>query len=348
MSRVTVSRCAWALPLLLSVPALASGQEESRPEVGEAPEGAEPQVAVFDERGLLTPRRQWVVEPSLSYVHSGSLEVSIEGFAIMPAVAIGLIDVSETERDTFTAALALRYGVTRRLEVGVKVPYVYREQRVRSRDILEGTDMESVAGSDGHGLGDVEFGIHYQFNVVDRGRPFFIGNFKVKSRTGTDPFEVERRSVLSQDGERIGDVLLEQPTGSGFWGIQPSVSIIYPSDPAVIFGNVSYLWNVERDLGPGYGRVDPGDAVGASLGMGLSLNNRTSMSFGYDHSVVFRTRVEEASGLEPVFNQRQVGTLLWGASHRLSQRTNLNFSVGVGVTESAPDVQLSVRLPMRF
>src|SRR5690606_37563086 len=165
------------------------------------------------------------------FVHSSSLDVSIEGFTIIPAVAIGLIDVSETERDTSTSALALRYGLTSRVELGLKIPYIYREQRVRRRDILEGTDLDAVTDSDGEGLGDIEFGINYQFNTTDRGRPFFIGDIKVKARTGKDPFEVERREILDEEGNRIGDVLLEQPTGSGFRAVQASFTMIYPSDP---------------------------------------------------------------------------------------------------------------------
>jgi len=334
-------------PIVLGVPMVALAQE-SRPEVGEAPEGGEPEVAVFEQRGLLTPQGRWVLEPSLSYVHSSALEVSIEGFTIIPALAIGLIDVSETERDTLTAAVAARYGVTDRFEVALKVPYVYREQRVRRRDILVDTEMARISGSDGYGLGDVEFSMHYQINTADRGGPFYIANLKVKTRTGKDPFEVDRRDVVDEDGNRIGELFDEQPTGSGFWGVQPSITMIYPTDPAVIYGNISYLWNVERDVGSGFGRVDPGDAIGASLGMGISLNNRTSMSLGYDHSVVQRTRTERDSGLDAVFSRRQVGTLLWGVSHRVSQRSTLNLSVGMGVTEAAPDVQISLRMPMRF
>ena len=326
----------------------AAPAQEPRPEVGEAPEDHDPQVAVFDERTLLTPQGGWVVEPSLSYVHSSSLDVSIEGFTIIPALAIGLIDVSQTERDTLTAALAVRHGLTDRLEVGIKLPFVYREQQVRRRDILEDSELERVTSSDGYGLGDVEFGLHYQFNTADRGRPFFIGNLKVKSRTGKDSFSVDQRRIVDDDGNRVGDILLEQPTGSGFWGVEPSVTMIYPSDPAVIFANLSYLWNVERDVGGDWGRVDPGDAAGGSFGVGLSLNERTSMSFGYDHKVLQRTRVEEASGLDADFSRRQVGSLQWGVSHRLTERTNFNLSVGIGVTDAAPDLDLSVRLPIRF
>src|SRR5690606_31892293 len=138
------------------------------------------------------------------------------------------------------------------------------------------------------------------------------GDIKVKARTGKDPFEVERREILDEEGNRIGDVLLEQPTGSGFRAVQASFTMIYPSDPAVVFATFSYLHNFEREISRDFGLVRPGHVVGASIGLGLSLNDRTSVSLGYDHSIVYRTRVESDTGLEPIFNRRHVGMLLWG------------------------------------
>jgi len=334
------------LAALLMLGGHVAAAQEARPSVGEAPE-RDTDLLLLQQRSMLTPRGQWVLEPSLSYVHTGSLEVSIEGFTIIPAVAIGLIDVSETERDTSSSGLALRYGLTNRVEIGVKIPYVHREQRIRRRDILEGTDLDTLITSDGSGLGDIELGINYQFNTTDRGRPFFIGDLRFKSRSGKDPFEVERREILDEEGRRIGDILLEQPTGSGFKGAQASLTMIFPSDPAVIYSSVSYLYNFERDVGGSYGVVRPGRVVGASIGLGLSLNDRTSISFGYDHSIVYRTEIELDSGLDPLFERRHVGTLMWGLSHRMTARS-LNVSIGVGATEAAPDVQVALRFPVRL
>ncbi|MBK1672657.1 transporter [Ectothiorhodospira shaposhnikovii] len=319
--------------------------------VGERPPEEQRQAdvaAVFEERGLLTPRGKWVVEPSLQYVHSSSTTVSIDGFTILPAIAIGLIDVSEVQRDTLSAAIAIRYGLSDRVEVGLRIPYVWREESLRRREILVGTSGDQIAGSDGSGLGDVELGLHYQFNRAVTGKPFFIGNLRVKSTTGTSPFEVERREIFNEEGQRITEVFVEQPTGSGFWAVQPSLTMIYPTDPAVIYGNVSYLWNVEKDVGRGQGKIDPGDALGLSMGAGIALNNRTSVSFGYDHSVVFKTRREIGDPLDPAFDRIQVGTFLWGLSHRISDRTSVNFSVGIGATSAAPDAQVALRVPIRF
>ncbi|SEK43593.1 transporter [Ectothiorhodospira marina] len=333
------------------IPQTAWAQEAPPREVGERPpqEEAQPDVAaVFQERGLLTPKGGWVVEPSLQYVHSSSTTVAIDGFTILPAIAIGLIDLTEVQRDTLTAALSFRYGLSNRMEVGIRIPYVWRDESLRRREILVGTPAEQVTGSDGQGLGDVELALHYQFNRAVTGKPFFIGNLRVKAPTGDSPFDVERELIEDDDGRPITEIFVEQPTGSGFWAVQPSLTMTYPTDPAVIYGNLSYLWNIERDVGDGIGRIDPGDALGISVGAGIALNNQTSISLGYDHSMVFKTKYDNAPPLDPSFDRIQVGTFLWGLSHRFSPRTSMNLSVGIGATSAAPDTQVTLRIPMRF
>lgn len=337
------------LPLLLTHAAWA--QEQPPEEVGERPpqEEAQPDVAaVFQERGLLTPKGGWVVEPSLQYVHSSSTTVAIDGFTILPAIAIGLIDLTEVQRDTLTAALSFRYGLSNRMEVGIRIPYVWRDESLRRREVLVGTSGDQVTGSDGQGLGDIELAVHYQFNRAVTGRPFFIGNLRVKAPTGTSPFDVDRELIEDDEGRPITEIFIEQPTGSGFWAIQPSLTMTYPTDPAVIYGNISYLWNIERDVGDGIGKINPGDALGISVGTGIALNNQTSISLGYDHSMVFKTKYENAPPLDPSFDRIQVGSFLWGLSHRFSPRTSMNLSVGIGATSAAPDTQVTLRIPMRF
>jgi hypothetical protein len=76
---------------------------------------------------------------------------------------------------------------------------------------------------------------------------------------------------------------------------------LYPSDPVVFFGNVSYLHNFPRDdvsltlVGGAkqpLGDVQVGDVYDASIGMGLALNDRALISFGYDQSFVGATRAD--------------------------------------------------------
>ena len=135
----------------------------------------------------------------------------------------------------------------------------------------------------------------------------------------------------------------------------PTVSFVFPTEPGVLYGNLRYTWNIERKidaLQPGvrppqsYGKIDPGDVVGGSLGMGLSLNDKLSTSLSYDHSVVLATRQNGAdvSDSSPL----QIGTLGIGATWRKSPSVSYSLMAGIGVTDDAPDVSLSLRIPMSF
>ncbi|MEO7009764.1 MAG: acetate kinase, partial [Caldimonas sp.] len=155
-------------------------------------------------------------------------------------------------------------------------------------------------------------------------------------------------------GFRNDGIQTELPTGSGFYGVQPAVTMLYPSDPAVFFGTISYLHtfsrsNVQRntDLGTEFlGKVSPGGIFGFNFGMGLGLNERSSFSIGYDHASVGKTKVEGQPAAESV--RVQLGTLLLRYSYRLSDQRTLNVSLGAGLTRDTPDVTLTVRVPFTF
>jgi uncharacterized coiled-coil protein SlyX len=73
--------------------------------VGTAPgqEDRPPAVApLFDQPGILTPQGKYVLEPSVQYSYSSSNRVALVGYTIIPALLIGLVDVREVKRSTFT------------------------------------------------------------------------------------------------------------------------------------------------------------------------------------------------------------------------------------------------------
>lgn len=321
--------------------------------VGRAPErtgdNRPPEVApISDWPGVLTPRGKLVVEPSLQYAHSSNNRVALVGFTVIPAITIGLIDIRRVNRDTFFGALTTRYGITNRLEVEAKVPYVYRHDTTVARQIGEPAVADSAFEASGRAIGDVEFTGRYQINQGGPDKPYYIGTLRFKTRTGRDQFQVSTFRPFPGN-----DVLQRDlPTGSGFYGIQPGLTVIYPSDPAVFFGGVTYLHSLQRTLdlpdpnGNPIGTVKPGPAVGFNFGMGIALNERASLSIGYDHTTVFKTKVKGEN--IPGDVTAQLGTLLLGSSYRLDNKKTLNVSLGAGVTRDAPDVQLTVRLPISF
>jgi hypothetical protein len=330
-----------------------TAQNNNRQEPNRPPEVA----PIGDQPGVLTQRGTYVLEPSVQYGYSSSNRVALVGYTVIPAILIGLVDVREIKRNTFTTAITGRTGINNRMEVEVKVPYVYRSDATVSRELFTGTAVERVFDTTGKGLGDVEVAGRYQLNNGGPDQGYYIAGLRYKSRTGRDPFEVVTDCEQRCIGENVtGTGLpLDLPTGSGFHSLQGTLTWLYPSDPAVFFGNLSYVHNFKRSdvtrlvrngVREPLGELEPGYVLGFNFGMGLALNDKASLSLGYDHSTIARMKQNG----QPVAGsvRTQLGTLLLGYSYRLSPKRTLNIAVGAGVTRDTPDVTLTLRVPMTF
>ncbi len=333
--------------------------EDGRP-VGQAPAARErpPEVApIFEQPGVLTKPGTTIFEPSLQYQYSSSDKIALVGYTIIPAIIIGLIDVRNVKSNSLTGTLSFRRGITNRFELEARLPYVYRWDDVRGREIADPERVRSVFfKEDANDIGDVELIGRYQLNEGGGDSPYYIASLRFKTRTGKDPFEVA--TSLSVENARTGNVN-ELPTGSGFYSLTPGLTVLIPSDPAVFFGGISYQYSFKRSgvtpnlvnvSDPGnyaYDEIQPGGVLGFNFGMGLALNERSSFSIGYDHLSVGKTDATfryDGSKAEGV--RVQLGSLLLGYSYRLNDKRTLNLSVGVGVTRDTPDVQLTLRVPI--
>ena len=327
--------------------------------VGAAPVQEPPPPAVaqlFDQPGILTPKGKYVLEPSVQYSYSSSNRVALVGYTVIPALLIGLIDVREVKRSTVTGALTARYGLTNRFEVEARVPYVYRSDSTISREVFTGSAADRVFNTSGKALGDVELAARYQLNEGGNNLPYFIGSLRFKTRTGTDPFEVVTDCVTRCVGNTTGTGLpLNLPTGSGFYSLQPGLTWLFPSDPAVFFGGVSYTYNFKRSNvsrlvlngeRESIGELAPGGIFGINFGMGLALNDKSSLSVGFDLNSVGRTRQNG----EPVAGsvRTQLASVLLGYSYRYSDKTAFSVTIGAGLTRDTPDLTVNLRIPMSF
>ncbi len=314
--------------------------------VGEAPEEERPEISVLtDVGGVLTPTGSLVVEPSLDYSHSNVNRLTFRGIELQETVLIGVIEASDADRDLFSPALTMRYGLFQNFELEAKVPYVYRDDRITF--LVPQAGQPDITRSDslsGDGLGDVELAAHYQITNTS---PFVVANLRFKTTTGEGPFDVKRDSF---------GIEKELPTGSGFYSVEPSVTVIFPTDPAVLFGSLSYQWNFEDDVNEQIGEVtvrdvDPGDTIGLALGMGFSVNDNFSFSLGYKHSLVLGTTTEIETELEKrteKSNTLHVGSFLLGMGYRVSEDVGVNLDLELGATDDAPDMRALLRVPISF
>ncbi len=297
--------------------------------------------------GALTSKGIVVVEPTVDWSTSRLSRFAFEGLGVQNTVFFGQIEATESTRSALVSGLGVRVGLRDRLEIDARIPMVRRTDSFTSQIVSEDQPSLLERSRDGAGLGDVELGVHYQLNEPTDDDPIHVANLRLTLPTGKGPFDVSRDAL---GFER------ELATGAGHFSIEPSWSVIVPSDPTVLFANVSYQLNLPFDADTTFntgsgnvrvGRVDPGDAIGASFGIGVALNERTSLRLGYDHQYVLPTR-SRIDGASFDSESLHVGVLELGITHRTRRGLSLIFTFGIGVTDAAPDIRIGLRVPTSF
>lgn len=334
----------------------AQAQGNQRTPVGQPPpkrKPVQPQVqSIPDIGGVLTPKGKWIIEPAIQYSHADVNRLTFRGIELLGALGIGLLSADDADRDAVIASLTGRFGISDRLEGEVKLPYVYRDDKLTNLipqiPDANGQPAELERSLDGHGVGDLELALHYQLNAGLEGWPIFIGNLRYKSTTGKGPFDVD----YDADG-----IEQELAMGSGFHAIEPSITALYPTDPAVLFGNLGYVFNIKKDIDKRIGdvrvgNVDPGDTFRMSFGMAYSINERTSFTLGYKNDFIMKTKTEffnpdTGASTTQKSDTLNVGALLLGYSLALDRQTSVNLNLELGVTDDAPDVLMTLRVPFQ-
>lgn len=325
--------------------------------VGQAPEDDDRpiELAVLDSVGSVVTRRgQLTGEVQMDYARADRNRAVFRGIELVEAILVGQFDINESRQDVLTSSLAARYGLTNRLEIGVRVPFIHRSDTSilapiagSAADPAAATVDNSVKGTN---VGDIEVTARYQLFDGGVNSPYIIANLQGVIPTGTDPFDIPRDSLGRAR---------KAATGSGFYGISPSITAILPSDPVVLFGTVGYTFNLGQDVNTQIppvliNYVDPGDAISASAGIGISFNQRTTLNLGYAHSWAFGTltrtqllmeNADWSNEIETKTRDLQLGRLLFGVTYRVTDRSSINWSVEIGATEDATDLRTVLRVP---
>lgn len=321
-----------------SAPVTQTQSQETRPEITNA--------SVASQGGVLTPKGVFSFEPTFQYQYASNNQILIEGLTIVPGITIGSESVRQLVDRMATVTMTGRLGVTDRLELEADVPYVYRSDDTTLQPLSASGTVTSHS-ADGHDLGDIQFGAHYQINSGDGGWPYFVANLLAKSTTGKSPFDVP---VDFNSG-----IPLQEPTGTGFWAIQPSLTAIYPSDPVVFFGNLRYIYNVGDTVTiqptangfatPTQANIKPGDGIGGAFGMGFGINDKASFSLAYEQTYLMST---SQNGSTIPGSSYDIGDFDLGFAYQFTPRTSVNLGIQIGTTKASPDAAIILRVPIKF
>jgi hypothetical protein len=271
---------------------------------------------------LLLPPWTLEIEPSLTYAHSSSDRIVIDGvtafFQEIPGFGIVLGDIisERVRQDTLIPALTFRLGLPYDFQMETKIPLRYESVKVLRADFDE--SMRSAFG-----LGDIEIALSRHLIREKGWIPDFLGSFRWRTPTG----------------RTSGNV----PLGTGFHGLQLAFTGVKVKDPVAFFGGLSYTANLpatQRSL-----KIDPGDTWGFNLGMGLALSYETSINISWEQRFTHRTKLE---GDKVPGSALTVGTLRIGLTYALTKDTFIDFGVAIGLTRDASDVQATLAIPFRL
>ncbi|MGN6318053.1 hypothetical protein [Trinickia sp.] len=300
--------------------------------------------------------RKLTLDWGISDTYYDRRQLQLSGFLALDAIFLGNINLGQTKSHQVMADLDARYGLTDRISFDVDVPYVYRH----SNFIVGGAGGAASALSDASGsssaIGDVNFGIYYQLLKENGNLPDVVGSLRVKAPTGTSPFGIKLVQVDPNNTSLVAPTKL--PTGTGFWNVTAGVSVLKTYDPVVLFGSLSYTYNLARsfaDVSSVEGQTTPakvklGDIIQWGAGVALAFSEKDSASVSYTMAIEPESETQapgqpwqKVPGSETV-----AAAVNFGLNHVVNKHLTINGSVSIGLTPDAPNFVVGVRFPYTF
>ena len=283
-------------------------------------------------------------------------QLQLSGFLALDAIFLGNINLGETKSHQVMADLDTRYGLTDRMSIDVDVPYIYRHSNFIVGGAGGAANTLSDASLNSSDIGDINFGIYYQFLKETNSMPDVVGSLRFKAPTGSSPFGVKVVQLTPDNTNLVAPSKL--PTGTGFWNITAGVSVLKTYDPVVLFGSLSYTYNIARsfaDISSVAGQTQPatvklGDIIQFGGGVALAFSDKDSASISYTMALepASKTRQPGDSYVKVPGSETTASALNFGLNHVVNKHLTINGSVSVGLTPDAPNFVVGVRFPYTF
>jgi len=311
---------------------------------------------LYDEASGFFGGGKFSVETGLTYTHYDTRALTLNGFLALDSIFLGNINIDRIKADNWTLDLTARYNVDQRWQFDINVPIVYRESTYSSG----GAGGAAGASSDGTvtrdpTIGDVNFGVAYKFIDESENWPDAVATLRVKAPTGKDPYGIKLIQVAGNDNLAVPEDL---PTGNGVWAITPGISLVKTFDPAVLFGSLSYTYNMEdsfSDISPTVNTKVPGDVkLGDSWqiggGIAFALNEKMSMSFSVTDQFSRKSKIKPDGGDWQSITNSDYNAANFNIGMTFAASNNLTIvpNLSIGLTDDAPDFSFSLKFPYYF
>ena len=280
----------------------------------------------------LSKKGKYAMNYDLGYSYYRDKQIDI---ALEPnGSTIQRLRIQDDSQHSFTNTVDVSYGLKDNITLSLSLPLIYK--------------MDTAGGKEAVGLGDVALGMRWQPIPLKRGLPTTTLYSSLSLATGDSPYEINSSKDLS--------------TGKGYYSLSAGVSVSKVIDPIVMYGSVGLTTGNsmgglnQAQSGRTLTSFSPGQTLSTSVGLAYSLNYDVSISASYQQSISTNARYtflqsnDEGRPETVSFNSAtQLSSLL---NYTLSLRTSptriVNFSVGFGLSEDTPDVNLGLSMPLEF
>ncbi|MCJ0828932.1 hypothetical protein MN869_10785 [Acinetobacter sp. NIPH1876] len=237
--------------------------------------------------------------------------------------SLSRLRVEEDANHTLTNTFTVQYGLLDNLTLSASLPFVAKKELLKDQTAA--------------GLGDINFGARWEPFPLKQGRLPLVLFGSLSTKTGDSPYEVG---------------VDELSTGKGHYSVGAGASTRKYIDPVVLFASVSTSYGLkESGLNQLRGsRVlesfDPGLSGGFSFGFAYSFNYDVSLTMSYQQSFNTGAKFYFENDESYKSADQSSAMLSFALGVRVSPETIVNGTVGIGLTEDAPDVSLGLSFPL--
>lgn len=318
---------------------------------------------LYDEASGFFGGGKFSFETGITYARYDTKQLVVNGFLALDSIFLGNLNLDRIKSDTWTLDLTGRYNFDQRWQVDLNVPVIYRDSSFQSGGAGGTPDQPGGSGNTlseksvtrDPTIGDINAGIAYKFLDEGENTPDAVFSLRVKAPTGKDPFGIKLRTDPSNSSLSYPESL---PTGNGVWSITPGISLVKTFDPAVLFGSLSYTYNMEESFGDISstvnqkvgGKVKLGDSFQIGAGIAFALNEKMSMSFSVTDLIQRRAKIK-ADGEDwttVVGSDANAAYFNVGMTLAATDQLTIVPNLSIGLTDDAPDFTFSLKFPYYF
>lgn len=295
------------------------------------------------------------LETGLTYTHYNSNQLALNGFLALDAIFLGNINIDEINSDSYTLDVTGRYNRDR-WQYSMTVPVNYRESTYSSAGAGGSTasfSEQSVTGDPR--IGDITFGVAYKFLDEAAGMPDGVLSVDVRAPTGKDPYGIKLVETSGNDNLFVPEDL---PTGNGVWGVTTGLSLVKTYDPAIVFGNIGYTYNLEDsfdDISSQQGvkvpgKVKLGNTLNFGLGVAFALNEKMSLALSFSELISQKSKIKPDDGDWQSVDNSNYNAAYFNVGMTFAPTANMSIvpNLSIGLTPDAPDFSFSLKFPYYF